>query len=59
MAQHMVSNVYVQFNQCKRGEGADGLAPQVKVALDVAHSAVAPPFAALLHYGIGVAQRMR
>lgn len=43
----------------KEGRVADGLAPQVKVALDVAHSAVVPSVTALLYYGVGVALKGR
>lgn len=59
VAHHMVGNVHVQLHQHKGVEGADGLAPQVKVALDVAHSAEVPSVTALLYYGVGVALKGR
>jgi hypothetical protein len=59
MAYYMAGNVHVQLDQRKRWESADGLAPQVEVALDVAHSAVVPSVAALLYYGVGVALKRR
>jgi hypothetical protein len=59
MAHRMVGNVYVQLDQRKRRESAYGLAPQVEVTLDVAHSAVIPSVAALLYRGVCVALKGR